>query len=105
MLALSVPDAQAEGTQLLFYSVVQAKTGQFPLSPTASALSLPDGLVEDDGGGNRNIETSHVAQHGDADHLVTPFPHEPSQSVPFGAYNNRRWKGEIPLIEIGRAHV
>jgi hypothetical protein len=39
-----------------------------------------------------------VAKHWNTDHLVAPFPHEPSQPVTFSSYYERCWKGEIPFI-------
>ena len=39
-----------------------------------------------------------MAQYWNADHLVTSFPHEPSQPVTFSPYDDGCWKGEIPFI-------
>src|SRR5829696_423940 len=64
-----------------FSSGVIVKTGLFRLSPPASVPPLPHRLKQDDGSGDRNIKTSHVAKHWNTDHLVAPFPHEPSQPV------------------------
>ena len=75
-----------------------SKTGLFRLSPPASVPPLPDRLIQDDGSGDRNIKTSHVAQHWNADHLVAPFPHEPAQPMAFSPYDDGCWKGEIPFI-------
>ena len=110
MLALIVPAIQAEGTQFLsslragglpgsaLAPELLAAIGLFRLPPPASVPPLPYRLIQDDGSRDRNIKTSHVAEHWNPDHLVAPFPHEPSQPVTFSSHYKRCWKGEIPLI-------
>src|SRR3990170_1851502 len=66
----------------------------FRLPPPAPAPTLPHRLIQDDGSRGRNIETSHVAEHWNTDHLVAPFPHEPAQPVTFSSHDERCWKGE-----------
>ena len=74
------------------------KTGLFRFSPPASVPPLPHRLIQDDGSRDRNIKTSHVAEHWNTDHLVAPFPHEPAQPATFSPYDDGCWKGEIPFI-------